>query len=187
MRLIGCIKASVSLSLLLVVCLVAASAQQIKIGIVNKAEILEQSEEFKDAQQKFNSQREKWDQELQQMKKELDDRVNTYQRQEGTMSEEAKGAAMGELEQLNQRMQLFYNEIYTPPAGKMQQLENELAEPIRIKLEDIINRIGKDEGFHMIVDVGPTSDIVFSSGLVTLNSRVVGELNQQFKAGSTQD
>jgi Skp family chaperone for outer membrane proteins len=187
MKLGGLIKASLVLSALTAICVVAGSAQQLKIGLVNKAEILEQSEEFKDAQRKFNAQREKWDQELQQMKKELDDRANTYQRQENTMSEEAKRSAMVELEELNQRLTLFYQEIYSPPAGKMQQLENELAEPIRIKLEEIINTIGKDEGYHMIVDVGPTSDIVFSSGLVSLNSRVVQELNKQFKSKQTQD
>jgi len=168
----------VFLSLLALVVYGVANGQKIKIGFVNKGEILQQSVEFKRAQEKFNKQKEKWDRQLEQMRKELDDKLANYQKQQGTMSEEALKKVQSELEALNQKINLYYNEIYVPPNGKLQQLENELAEPIRIKLENIINKIGQEEGFHMIVDTGPGSDIIYTGGLINLNSRVIAELNK---------
>ncbi|MBN1425757.1 OmpH family outer membrane protein [Candidatus Fermentibacteria bacterium] len=157
-------------------------AAELKIGYINSQEIFLKYRGTEDAQQKFDQEKVKLEQELERKKQELDELGATLERQSLLMSEETKKERMAELEQKEKEFQQYYFE-YFGENGRIVKLNAELTRPIIEKMNAILNRIGADENFTVIFDVA-AGGIVFAAESLDLTDRILDELNATVKDSS---
>ncbi len=129
--------------------------QQMKIGYVNSAKILQEYPEAQEAQKKLDNMGKVWQAELEKMSKDLQKQYEDYQKQQGMMPEQKKLARQQELVELEQK----FNQYRTQKFGNDGELADEtekLLQPIKDKVLKVIQQVAKDEKISFIFDRNET-------------------------------
>ena len=146
--------------LLLLICTPVFGAEVVKLGFFDMQSIIDRSELGKDGAQKFEAEKEKV----------LDDE---FTKKEHIWSEDVKKTKAQEF-LLKQRE---YKRFEMEANRKLRQQELQLIKPIKDKVFEIINRIGKEEGYTMIWEMRETG-LTYAPPSLELTDRVIRELNE---------
>lgn len=164
---------------LIVFAAAVARSAELKIGYINSQEIFLRYRGTEDAQRRFDQEKAKLEQDLEQKKRELDDLRASIERQSLLMSEETRKEKLAELERKEREFQQYYFE-YFGEEGRIARLNAELTRPIIEKMNAVLNRIGTEEKYTIIFDVAP-GGIVFAAEGLDLTERIIDELNATLK------
>lgn len=130
---------------------------QVKIAIVNSAEVMDAMPESAAAQKALEKYANELQAQLQAMGTEYQNKVQDYQANEATMSNLVRQSKEKEILDLQNRIQQFQANAQTELANK----ELELLNPIIEKIQKAINEIGKERGFTYVIDKAASGVIVY--------------------------
>jgi outer membrane protein len=152
-----------------------ARAADLLIGFIDSERIFAEYQGTKEAQAEFNADLEKWGQELEARKRELEQLEEQYKQQELILSEPMR--KQKEQEILGQRSELdaFAREIWGPQ-GKVAERNEQLTRPIVERMNEVLTRIGEHEGFSIIFDAAD-GNVVYADRALDLTDRVLEALH----------
>ncbi|MCD7972259.1 MAG: OmpH family outer membrane protein [Candidatus Azobacteroides sp.] len=134
--------------LTILACSFSLSAQDLKFGYVNVGEILQIMPERIEAQKKIDTETTKLEDELNKMREELNKKFTAFQDEQETLSETIKVMKMKEINELDQRIQTFYEDA----RQDLQRLQLQEMQPIEEKIKNAIKAVGDREGYVSIID-----------------------------------
>ena len=124
----------------------AVSAQ--KFGHVNTQELFSQMPEVNQVKLKMDTIQNQYEMQLASMNEEIQKKAQDYQAQEATMADAVKQIREQELQEMQQRIHLFYQTA----EQDIQKKQQELLAPVHEKMTKAIKAVGDREGFTYIFD-----------------------------------
>lgn len=146
-------------ALLALLPIMAAFAQDIKIGYYNRAEVFQSMPETMEATKKLDKVAMDYESELMRLNEEYQKKGSEYIAGRDTLPEAIRLRRETELQDLQQRIQAFYQDSQE----NLKKQQQDLITPINNKLESAIKSVGNDNGFWMIFDVSMKADLSFIS------------------------
>ena len=125
---------------------IIASAQ--KFGHINTSEVFAQMPEVAQVKLKMDTIQSQYENQLASMNEEFQKKMQDYQAQEATMADAIKQIRQQELQEMNQRIQLFYQTA----EQDIQKKQQELLAPVHEKLIKAIKAVGDRDGYTYIFD-----------------------------------
>ena len=123
-----------------------ASAQ--KFGHINTQELFAQMPEVAQVKLKMDTIQNQYETQLASMNEEIQKKAQDYQAQEATMADAVKQIRQQELQEMQQRIQLFYQTA----EQDIQKKQQELLAPVHEKMAKAIKTVGEREGYTYIFD-----------------------------------
>ena len=123
-----------------------ASAQ--KFGHINTQELFSQMPEVNEVKLKMDTVQSQYENQLASMNEEFQKKVQDYQAQEATMADAIKQIRQQELQEMQQRIQLFYQTA----EQDIQKKQQELLAPVHEKMTKAIKAVGERDGYTYIFD-----------------------------------
>lgn len=123
-------------------------AQDLKFGYINTQEVIMLMPEISDIEKQmaeFNAQNTKY---MQDMQKELEDKMNKYEQEKATLSEAVRKVKEEDLQELYRRFQTAQQTLYAEAQTKQQTL----LQPVQDKLKKAIDTVGQKNNFFMIFE-----------------------------------
>jgi len=151
----------------------------LKIGYINSASILEQAPGAQEAQDQFNRDVEGFRSQVQQMADELQVMIENYEKQQLTLSPDAKTRREEEIRQKQQQYQTRVQQL-DQQAGQRQQ---ELVQPVMDRITQVIETLRTEGNFALIFDVAAGS-ILAADPALDLTNEVVRRLQATAVPGS---
>ena len=167
----------VLLGISIVLCAVALSQAEMKLGYINSEAIFAEYEGTKEAQEKFNKEVAVWEQSASKKQQEIKDLKDQIDKQSLLLSAERKKALEDSLNQKMVEYQKFLQEKFGQKGEALSKNE-ELTKPIIEKINRIIEKIAKEENYDFIYDAR-AGGIVFAKKAYDLNQRVLEALNKE--------
>jgi len=127
------------------------SAQQVKIGYVNSAKIMQEFRDAKDAQRQIDAFQQKIQDSVDIFNRTYQDKMNDYRAKESMLNDQAKKDKQQELVMLEQQ----YNEFRERKLGRDGELANltqKLLDPIKDKVLKVIAQVAKEEKITFVFD-----------------------------------
>lgn len=131
----------------------AATAAELKIGVVNTRELLNQSAEWKRAQENIKRKMEDLGRPLEKRREDLGRQMQEFEKQAAVMKEDARQRKQEELQQKIRELQKQAAEA----DRTMAQFEEKEKAPILKKLQDAVETVAREEKLDLVLD----SNIVF--------------------------
>ena len=131
---------------LLLIAPMALSAQ--KLGHINTQELFAQMPEVAQVKLKMDTIQSQYETQLASMNEEIQKKMQDYQAQEATMPDAVKQIRQQELQEMNQRIQLFYQTA----EQDIQRKQQELLTPVHERMTKAIKAVGEREGYTYIFD-----------------------------------
>ena len=131
---------------LMLIAPMALSAQ--KFGHINTQEVFSQMPEVAQVKLKMDTIQSQYENQLASMNEEIQKKAKDYQEQEATMPDAVKQIRQQELQEMQQRIQLFYQTA----EQDIQKKQQELLAPIHEKMAKAIKAVGEREGYTYIFD-----------------------------------
>ncbi len=164
---------SIIIALIIVITSFAGYSQnKFKFGHIDSNELISIMPERESAQAELQSYANQLEEQLATMQKEFESKYNTYLQQEGALNEVVKETKQKELQDLQARIQ----EFSVNAQDKYQMKEAELLQPIIDRANEAIQKVGKDNGYTYIFDVGVGAVVYFSSDSEDILPLVKAEL-----------
>jgi outer membrane protein len=157
--------------------LTSASFAELKIGYINSEKIFVEYEGTKSAQEKFNKEVAKWEQEATEKQKELQELKDQLEKQSLLLSAERKKEIEEELQRKMVEYQKFLQQKFGQQGEALKKNED-LTKPIVEKINKILEQIAKAENYDYIFDARNGS-VVFAKQSYDLTERVLQELNKE--------
>lgn len=123
-----------------------ASAQ--KFGHINTQELFAQMPEVNQVKLKMDTIQNQYEMQMTSMSEEIQKKYQDYQAQEATMPDAVKQIRQQELQEMQQRIQLFYQTA----EQDIQKKQQELLAPVHEKMTKAIKAVGDREGYTYIFD-----------------------------------
>ena len=123
-----------------------ASAQ--KFGHVNTQELFAQMPEMATIKLKMDTVQSQYETQLASMQEEFQKKAQDYQAQEATMAAGVKQIRQQELQEMQQRIQLFYQTA----EQDIQKTQQDLLAPVNERMSKDIQAVGQKEGYTYIFD-----------------------------------
>lgn len=125
---------------------ILVSAQ--KFGHINTQELFAQMPEVAQVKLKMDTIQGQYETQLASMNEEFQKKMQDYQAQEATMADAVKQIRQQELQEMNQRIQLFYQTA----EQDIQKKQQDLLAPIHEKMAKAIKAVGERDKFTYIFD-----------------------------------
>ena len=114
--------------------------------------------------------------ELQKMGEKLQQDFQDAEKRAMLMSEEMIQKKREELNKQREQLDTFYDELYNQRNGKLMKKQEELLQPIINRINEILMRIGKEEGYDFIFDAeGP---VLYADEKYDLSDYLLEELGK---------
>jgi outer membrane protein len=167
----------VTTSILALCAAVSFSWAELKIGYINSEAIFQEFDGTKEAQDKFNKEVAKWEQDASKKQKDIKDLKEQIDKQSLLLSAERKKALEDSLEFKMAAYQKFLQEKFGQKGEALTKNE-ELTKPIIEKINKIIEKIAKEENYDYIFDAR-AGGVVFAKKAYDLSERVLGLLGKE--------
>ncbi len=129
--------------------------QNLKFGHINSDELIQAMPEFDTAQVKLEQFRKELVNALELMTVELNNKSDTYQKENKNYTDIVRQTKQQELQDMNNRIQTFQNNAQQ----QLQDKQVELFQPVYTKVDKAIKDVGKENGFTYIFDVAKGSSL----------------------------
>ena len=131
---------------LMLIAPMALSAQ--KFGHINTQELFAQMPEVNQVKQQMDTIQSQYESQLASMNEEFQKKYQDFMAQEATMADAVKQIRQQELQEMQQRIQLFYQTA----EQDIQRKQQELLAPVHEKMAKAIKAVGEREGYTYIFD-----------------------------------
>ena len=133
---------------------------QVKIAYIDSSEITKDMPESKKAQAALEKQAKELQNQLEAMAKEYQTKMQDYEANQASMSNLVRQSKEKEIIDLETRIQQFQLNARDELANK----ELELLNPIIEKVQNVINSLGKERGYTMVIDKAASGGVVVYLG-----------------------
>jgi outer membrane protein len=156
--------------------LFAANAE-LKIGFINVEEIFRSFQGTKEAQEKFDKEVAKWEQDASAKQKDIKDLKDQLDKQSLLLSSERKAEIEAKMKQKMTEYQEFLQTKFGQK-GEVLSKNEELTKPIIEKINKIIEKIAKEENYDYIMDAR-AGGVIYGRPTFDLTERVLNILNKE--------
>lgn len=153
-----------------------AQSAGVSIAVVDVETIVKELPEAVEADKKLKEIGTKWQDTLIAMRKELEDKFQTYQKQKTMMPIDQQQKEEENLQMINMRMMQYQEEKFGNQ-GELNFLREKYLEPIRTKVRTAIEAVAKDEKFNMVLDKG-SATILFVEAKHDITFRVLDKIKR---------
>ncbi len=153
------------------------AAADVKIGYINSSEIFAQFKGTSDAQDQYDKEVKKWEQRGLDLKKEIEDLQNELEKQSLMLSETKKKEKENLFRQKYMEYQEYVNKVFGPKGEAMSRNE-ELTKPILKRINEILEKIAREENYDFILDAASGS-VIYAGKEYDLTDRVLKILNKE--------
>jgi outer membrane protein len=148
------------------------AADVAKIGVANLQRVLETSNPGKSAQEEIKQQKDKMEQELKQKGGEIEELRKQLERDSMVMSKEKREEKEREVRiKLND-----FKSLQKRYRTQLQNLEKKLVNELLKNVSNLVEEIGKKEGYLLIIN---NTGVMYSPGSIDITDRLIKELNAQ--------
>lgn len=148
------------------------AAQVVKVGFVDIQKTLEECDVGKKAKEDLQSVVEKKQIEIDKLSAEIENLQKALEEQVMLSAEKKK-----EKESIiNEKMET-YQKLALSAKKEISKKESEITEPLIKKIRDIIDKIGREKGYSLILEKNYSS-VLYGSSEIDLTSQVIKELNE---------
>lgn len=144
--------------LLLAVAPVAAFAQNAKIAHINTSEIFSQMPEIPGIETQLSTKQEEISKNGQALIDEFNKKAEEFQKLAATSSETVKADQQKQLDQINERYQMFLQNSQK----EIEELRQKLLTPVQQKIQNAITAVGDEKGYTYVFDLA-AGNIVYRS------------------------
>jgi len=162
-------------ALLLVTQAPARAEDENRIGIIDSQRIFAEYQEARDAEALFQQEMQQWTAELEEMERTIRAQQEKIKSQALLLSQEKLDALQTELDQQLRDYESKKDEIADPVQGKAVQRNQELSAPINQRITTVVEQLGAEGEFAIILDVA-TVNVVYLADGIDLTDRVLEEL-----------
>lgn len=152
-----------------------ARAADVKIGVIDSQLIFRDYQEAKDAEALFQVEMQQWQEEIGAMEREILSKREKIRSQQLLLSQEKLDELQREVEQMMGEYERKRTEILDPTDGLAVRRNQELSQPINDQITLVVERLGAEGGFDLIVD-SATINVVYMSPDIDLTQQVLSEL-----------
>lgn len=167
-------KKIISIAILLMLCAVVFAEE--KMAYIDTDKIMMTSPETQEAQTILMNERQKWEQEINDIDAELDQLYADYESKKMILTESGKQEAEDKIMQLTEQRQTKVEEIFGEN-GKFVQKQNELLEPILLKLQTVIEKIAVENNYTVIFDAAAGS-LLYAKPSLDITDLVIDEMQK---------
>ncbi len=153
-----------------------------KFAYVQSQRILQEYDEYVEVQKRLEQIRSGYDAEYQQMVKDYNDLIDEIESQSLLLSPEKKQEKMRKAQEMAMKIEQFKYEKLGPE-GELYQKSREFTQPIIEKINKLIERIGKEEGYDFIFDAS-SGALVHALPKYDITDKVIEELNKKTATSS---
>lgn len=150
-----------------------ASAQTVKIGLVDTNALIAALPETTQAQQQIADISKKYDEEYQKLGEEMNRLIEEFKKSEATDLPAIRERKTRELTDYQQKLQQFEQNAMQD----LQKQQNDLMAPILTKVRTAISAVGKEGGYTLIQDNNPQVVLYFGAPAEDITSAVKVKLN----------
>jgi outer membrane protein len=148
-----------------------------KYAYVNTKYILENLDEYKEAQRQLDELSEKWQKELEQMLAELDKKRTTFEAEKVLLIEEQRVAKERDLEEMTNTIREFQKKKFGV-GGELFLKRQQLIEPIQDKIYKEIKNIAESGNYSFIFDSSSQSNILYADKKLDKSDLVLRNLKK---------
>ena len=149
---------------------------QLKIGYIRPQYIFSKFEPYKEAEKELKEYEKTEVDKLKILETEYEKAVKEAEKQVILMSEEMIGEKTRELNISRENINKFYDELYRQPDGKLMKKQSELLQPIINRINEVLTRIGKEDGYDFILDAeGP---VLYANEKYDISDYILEELQK---------
>jgi len=159
-------------------------AAEPKIGYIDSARIFAEFKGTEDAQRSFDQEVAGWVKEAEGMKAELDSLQREFQAQSLMLSDTRKEERKQAIDQKKAAYETFTQSVWGPQ-GKIAEKNSELIQPIIEKINVVLQRIGEEENYTIVLDAS-VGGIVYAAPGIDLTDRILEELNRGIEPTETR-
>ena len=149
---------------------------EVKIGYLNADLILLELDEVRQVQITLEKEQRKIESDYQNLEFQLDSLFKSYEQTQMLMSEERRTKEEEKIRNKQAELQRFQME-QVGPQGKIYQIQEQLMAPIYKKIDDAIQKIGRQEGYDYIFNV-VSGGIVYALPQNDVTEKVINELDK---------
>tara|TARA_Y100001970_G_scaffold235800_1_gene295057 strand:- start:4925 stop:5446 length:522 start_codon:yes stop_codon:yes gene_type:complete len=161
---------------LLLVSFLSILCSEVKIGYLNADKILTELDEVRQVQIQLEKEQRKIESDYMNLEMELDSLLRNYEQQKMLMSEERRQKLEKTLTDKQAELQRFQMEK-VGPQGEIYKIHDQLMAPVYTKIDEAIQKVGKQEGYDYIFNV-VSGGIVYALPQYDLTDLVVKELEK---------
>jgi outer membrane protein len=156
----------------------AATTSDLKIAYIKSDSVLKYYEFFNVNKEKLETKGKKLDQDFRNRAQSLQNDINAYQRNVGTMTIGQAKAVEEDLGKKQQNLQLYQRsleqEIMTDQA--------KMTEELYSKITTYLKLYGEEKGLQVVFKYDPSSDLLYGGKTIDITQEVIKGLNEAFKA-----
>ncbi|HBC38575.1 OmpH family outer membrane protein [Petrimonas sulfuriphila] len=145
--------------LLLAIAPIAAFAQNAKLAHINTSELFNQMPEIPGIETQLNTKQEEISKNGQALVDELNKKYEEFQKLAPTSSEAVKADQQKQLDQIQERYQMFVQNSQR----EMDELRQKLLAPVQQKIATAIKAVGDEKGYTYIFDLAAGNPVYFNA------------------------
>jgi len=155
------------------VCSFSMAADVAKIGVIDLQRVIETSKQGKTAQAQIKKQKDKMEEDLKLKGAEIEQIRQRLEREAMVMSKEAR-----EEKEREARIKLNdFKSLQKRYRSELQNLEKRLIEQLKDDVFELVNNIGKKEGYLLIISkIG----VLYSPSSIDITDQLIKQLNKKF-------
>ncbi len=152
-------------------------SNSMKIGYIDSNRIMNELDEVREIQVELEKEQRKMENDMEGLISRRDSLIQSYERQQILMNDQRKLEKQQEIQQVSQDIERFQMEKFGPNGGEIYKIQNQLLAPVLSKIDDAIQKIGKDRGYDFIMDA-VSGALVYAIDSHDLTDEIIDELRK---------
>jgi outer membrane protein len=157
-----------------------ANPSDLKIAYINSDSVLKYYEFFTLNKEKLESKGKQLDQDFRNRAQSLQNDINSYQRNVGTMTIGQAKTIEEDLGKKQQNLQLYQRSLEQEIMNDQAKMNEELY----AKITAYLKKYGEEKGLQVVLKYDPTSDLLYGGQTIDITQDVIKGLNETFKSES---
>lgn len=143
----------------------SAVVAQTKVAHIDAEQLIQAMPEYKAAQSSLEKIQRSYDTEIKAMMKELETKARQYDNEAGSKTEQENQKRFEEVQEMQANIQAYRQQAMEDLSRK----QEDVFKPILEKAQQAIQRVGKAQGFHYVLDSTMGSGIILAEGKDLMN------------------
>lgn len=161
--------------LILLIAIVPCVAEQ-TIVYVDIQRVMMECNEGKDIQKEIKKEEGRWQGQLDEIESRLEDMISEFEAQKMMMDEKQKSAKEREINELKREGRALLEKIQSEAYTK----QDELFDPIVTRMDLIIKRIAKENGYAFVFNYTSPSTLLYADAAYDITDRIILEMNSEY-------
>ena len=149
-----------------------------KMGYILTDKIFAEYQPIVEANKTIEAETQKLEKKIQDMSSEYETKYQEYENRKLMLSDTKKAETEKELTDLGLAIQQFQQENFDPNAGTLANKWNEMLQPILEEIQEVIDRIGVEEGYDLIFDT-QSGFVLYANEEYDMTDKILEELNKE--------